>query len=378
LSAAGERILATSVRAGALVAGAVVLVATPLAYFALVLMQDRDSAVVTRVSITLIAVVSFAVLLAASVAWLAARRWQVGRPTVLGWLAVALIFVDVASLGAYQDMGQQNPAAAFEQEQIAAFLTSQPGPFRIDTRTQIESLWQPDTALLYGLEDVNGVANPLVLADSERYWQALGSRSTALYDLLNVRYVLGKKDVVLDWDKFALAFDGDPDLNVYENRRALPRAFVVPSAQFQPTAEFALQAITQPGFDPAQTAVIEGPSTLPVPVGGSGTVTETQVHRNSIAFTVNADAPALVFVSQVWYPGWQVFIDGQRAGAPYRANFLFQAVGVPAGEHQVELRFTPASWRIGWALMAVAVLALVAAVLWLLWSGRKRERNDGY
>jgi uncharacterized membrane protein YfhO len=107
-------------------------------------------------------------------------------------------------------------------------------------------------------------------------------------------------------------------------------------------------------------------------------VTETQVHRNSIAFTVNADAPALVFVSQVWYPGWQVFIDGQLAGAPYRANFLFQAVGVPAGEHQVELRFTPASWRIGWALMAVAVLALVAAVLWLLWSGRKRERNDGY
>jgi hypothetical protein len=330
-------------------------------------MQDRDGPIVTRVSITLIAVVSFAVLLAASVAWLAARRWRVGRAATLGWLAVSLIFIDVASLGAYQDLGEQNPAAAFEQGPIAAFLTSQPGPFRIDSRTQIEALWQPDTAMLYGLEDVNGVANPLVLADFERYWQSLGSRSARLYDLLNVRYVLGKKDVVLDWDKFALAFDGDPDLNVYENRNALPRAFIVPTAQFQPTADLALQAITQPGFDPSQTVVIEGPSTLSVPVGGTGAVTDIQVRRNSLSFRVNADAPALVFVSQVWYPGWQVFVDGQRSGEPLRANFLFQAVGAPAGEHQIELRFLPVAWRLGWALMAVAVLAFVGAAVVLVW-----------
>lgn len=373
LSASGERALARLVRVGAWIVGGVLLLGVPLAYLALLLLQDRDTAVVTRVSITLIAVVSFALLLAASVAWLAARRWHLGRPVTLAWLAVALIFVDVASLGAYQDMGERNPAAAFEQGPIAAFLTAQPGPFRIDSRTQIDALWQPNTALLYGLEDVNGVANPLVLADFERYWEALGSRSTPLYDLLNVRYVLGKKDVALDWDKFALAFDGDPDLNVYENRRALPRAFIVPTAQFQPSADLALQTITQPGFDPKQTAVIEGPSTLPVPVGGGGTVSGIEVHRNSLRFSVNTDAPALVFVSQIWYPGWQVFIDGQRAGEPYRANFLFQAVGAPAGAHQVELRFMPVAWRIGWALMAVAVLAFIVAGLWLARARRKGE-----
>lgn len=377
LSPAGERILARSARAGGWAVAAVLFIGTPLAYLALLLMQDRDSAVVTRMSITLLAVVSFALLLAASVAWLAARRWRLGRPVTLAWLAVALIFVDVASLGAYQDMGEQNPSAAFEQGPITAFLTAQDGPFRIDTRTQIDALWQPDTAMLYGLEDVNGIVNPLVLADVERYWQALGSRSTALYDLLNVRYVLGKKDVVLDWDKFALAFDGDPDLNVYENRSALPRAFIAPTLQFQPTADLALQAITQPGFDSRQTVVIEGPSTLPVPVGGSGTVSDLQARRNGLTFRANADAPALVFVSQVWYPGWQVFIDGRAAGEPYRANFLFQAVGVPAGEHQVELRFMPATWRTGWALMAVGVLGLVAAVLWLARANGKRGLNHG-
>ena len=376
LSAHDEQVLARVTRAAAWVAGGVLLVGTPLAYLALLLMQDRDPAIVTRMSIVLIAVVSFALLLAAGVAWLAARRWQFGRPTTLAWLAVALIFIDVASLGAYQDMGDVNIAASYEQGPVAEFLAAQPGPFRIDTRTGIESLWQPNTALLYGQEDVNGVANPLVLADADRYWQSLGSRSTPLYDLLNVRYVLGKKDVVLDFDKFSLAFDGDPDLNVYENRNALPRAFVVPAAQFQPTDDLALQAITQPGFDPRQTVVITGPSTLHVPTGG-GDVTDIAVLRNALTFRANTDAPALVFVSQVWYPGWQVFVDGQPAGEPLRANFLFQAVGVPAGEHQVELRFMPASWRIGWALMAVGILALAAAALWLRRPSRKRGMDHG-
>ena len=122
--------------------------------------------------------------------------------------------------------GRQNPSLSFEQPAIANFLAAQPGPFRIDSRTEIESLWQPDTALLYGFEDVGGIANPLALAETARYWEGMGSRSSPLYDLLNIRYVIARKDVTLDWDKFILAFDGDPNLNVYENRRVLPCAFV--------------------------------------------------------------------------------------------------------------------------------------------------------
>ena len=253
-----DRTLAAWIRGLSWAVAAAFGIIVPLAYVTLLLMQDRDPVIVNRVSISLMAVVSFAVLLAASLAWLVARRKEFARPATLGWLAVALIFIDVASLGAYMDTGQVDPSAAFEHDEIAGYLASQPGSYRIDSRTQIEDLWQPDTALLYGLEDVGGLSNPLLLADVDRYWQALGSRSTRLYDLLNVRYVLGKKDVVLDWDKFALVYDGDPDLNVYENRRSLPRAFIVPEFQIAATHEAALEAIGVEGFDPTVTAVIEG------------------------------------------------------------------------------------------------------------------------
>ncbi len=240
-------------------------------------------------------------------------------------------------------------------------------------------MWQPDTALLYGLEEVGGLTNPLLLADVDRYWQALGSRSTPLYDLLNVRYVLGKKDVVLDWDKFGLVYDGDPELNVYENRRALPRTFIVPAVQLVASHEAALEAIGAGNFDPTATAIIEGPADLAAggviaSAAGAGAVTDLRTGPNRLSFRTNTDAPALVFVSQVWYPGWQVSIDGRPAGAPLRADYLFQAVGVPQGEHRVELRFAPDLWRTGWLLAAgVSLLMVIGAVLSLI---SRRKHGD--
>jgi len=348
-------------RVVAVATGTVLAFGVPLAYLALILTQDRDQAIVLRVSITLIAVLSFAGLLLASLLWLSARRGNWARASTLGWLAAGLILVDLASLGAYQDLGDLDPSQGFQQPAISSFLLSrQEGPFRIDTRTQIESLWQPDTALLYGLQDVGGIANPLALADATRYWENMGSRSSPLYDLLNIRYVIAKKDVTLDWSKFTLAFDGDPRLNVYENRRALPRAFVVGAVQAVAGHQAAWDAIHAAGFDPATTAVVESP----VAAGGQGEVTEMSSGSNRFSLKVTADGPALLVISQVWYPGWQVTVDGHPQGAPLRTDYLFQGVALDAGNHTVELWFAPPLWRWGWIVAAVAAAALLAGVVW--------------
>ena len=47
----------------------------------------------------------------------------------------------------------------------------------------------------------------------------------------------------------------------------------------------------------------------------------------------------------------------------WRANHAFRAVRVPAGRHEVEMRFVPDSVRRGAALSAVAGLAVVALAL---------------
>ena len=208
------------------------------------------------------------------------------------------------------------------------------------------------------------MANPLALADATRYWENLGSRSSRLYDLLNIRYVIARKDVTLDWDKFALAFDADPQLNVYENRRVLPRAFF--AAQIQPVAshEDAWNAIHAPDFDPATTAVVEvGETTPSASTLASGQVTEIASAPNRLTLKVNADGPAFLVLSQLWYPGWEVVVDGQAQGSPLRADYLFQGVPLEAGSHTVELRFTSPLWRLGWVLAGVALVVLVVGSL---------------
>jgi hypothetical protein len=338
----------------------VALVVVPLVYLAFLFIQDREQTLLVSASLTLGAVMAFAGLLAASLLWLTARRGGWGKPRTLAWLAVALILLDVASLGAYVDLGNEDPSTGFRQPAITGFLASQPAPFRIDTRTGLGELWQPDTALLYGLEDVTGVANPSKLADSARYWEELGSRSSRLYDLLNARYVIAKKDAPLDWDKFSLAFDGDPNLNVYENRQVLPRAFIVGQIRSVPDHEAAWDAIHAPEFDPGVSAVVEGAAPQS---GGSGEVSEIRSEPDRVTMTAAAHGPALLVISQVWYSGWQAWVDGAPAGEPLRTDYLFQGIPLDDGVHQVELRFVPPLWRLGWVLAGLALLVLAVLVV---------------
>ncbi len=205
-----------------------------------------------------------------------------------------------------------------------------------------------------------GLANPLLLADFARYWDGLGSRSSRLYDLLNVGWVLGRKDVVLDWEKFEPAFDGDPDLNAYRNRRALPALSSFVMCGQPRDHEAAWAAIHEPGFDPAVTAVVEGAGAS---AGGSGTVNAVRSVPNGTVLEVSSDGPSLLLVSQVWYPGWEAWVDGQNRGRPLRVDYLFQGVEIEAGAHTVELRFSPSLWRTGWILAGLTAGILLAIAL---------------
>ena len=87
---------------------------------------------------------------------------------------------------------------------------------------------------------------------------------------------------------------------------------------------------------------------------------------------VSAQAPVWLFLADANYPGWHAAIDG--AAAPlFTAQILGKAVPVPAGEHDIDLRFDSASFCYGlWTtlatLAALAVLAMASAL-------RRRARS---
>jgi hypothetical protein len=312
-------------------------------------------------------------MLGAALAWLGARRSGRLRRRTLAWLAVGFVFFDLASVGAYTDLGNEPPTAGFDHPQVVAFLQEDPDFFRIDSRTDVWDTWQPDLALLPALSgqagaeaslyDVSGVDNPLVVADMARYWQGTGGRSTPLYDLLGVRYVLGSKEVTLDWDKFSLVFDGDPTVNVYRNESALPRAFVVHKSVVADSHEEAWAWIHRPGFDPATTVVLEGGQPLDLQAEGHAEVQLLRYEPNAVEIEVDSPAEGYLFLSDPFYPGWQATVDGEPA-TTLRANYAFRAVAVPAGTHRLTMAFRPWTWNAGLGISAltVAILLILAGV----------------
>jgi len=355
-----------------LFSGAAILLGAAWAYLAIFQAQGGDPVLFWRVSAAGSGVIFALLMLAASLAWLGARRSGRLRLKTLAWLAVGLIFLDLASVGAYTDLGTEPPTAGFDHPEIVAFLRADPGLFRIDSRTDVWEFWQPNLALLAGLYDVSGIDNPLVVADLARFTEGTGGRSTRLYDLLGVRYVLGSKQVVLDWDKFSLAFAGDPEVNVYRNQMALPRAFVVHRAIVASDHNDAWARIHQPDFDPATTVVLEGGVPLDLAPGAQASVEVARYDPNALEIEVNSEADGYLFLSDPFYPGWRAELDGEPVPI-LRANYAFRAVAVPAGSHSVTMAFRSGSWYAGLGITAFTVVILLILGVWAAVRQRRPE-----
>jgi hypothetical protein len=98
--------------------------------------------------------------------------------------------------------------------------------------------------------------------------------------------------------------------------------------------------------------------------GVIGTAAIVESRNGYLVVDVAADQPGWLFWSQSWYPGWQARVDGKRIADPLPANYLFQAAEVPAGKHQVEFIYMPASmiWGGAVTLLSLALWAILACV----------------
>jgi hypothetical protein len=91
-------------------------------------------------------------------------------------------------------------------------------------------------------------------------------------------------------------------------------------------------------------------------VGGAGCSTPVAVEVSALdradgyfSARVNAPTAGFMFLSEPYYRGRHVYVDGRRARA-LRANLAFTAVAVPAGDHRIELRYASAPFYLGSAI----------------------------
>jgi hypothetical protein len=153
------------------------------------------------------------------------------------------------------------------------------------------------------------------------------------------------------------------DVSVYENLRAMPRAWLVPEV-LSVKADEALSIIKSSSlpdgraFDPALVALVKEPMAFKASnAGASGTAEVKSSSGSHIEVrTTNAYASFLV-LSDVYYPGWKATVDG-AATRLYETDFVLRGVEVPAGIHVVRFEFRPASFYYGLLMSALSVLVV--------------------
>ena len=76
---------------------------------------------------------------------------------------------------------------------------------------------------------------------------------------------------------------------------------------------------------------------------------EGKRNPNQLKFTVDLSEGGWLMVSETWYPGWVATVDGTKTDIK-RANYLFRAIYIPSGEHEIEMVYKPRWFYFGLAL----------------------------
>jgi hypothetical protein len=166
----------------------------------------------------------------------------------------------------------------------------------------------------------------------------------------------------------------DDEVKIFENRKCLPRAYLVPEARWVADRQAAFAEMRDPAFDPRRSVLLEGEEGETVSPeetwradGSRATITAYEANRVTISVKPGAGG-TLVLLDNV-YPGWRAEVDGERRPI-HAANGLFRAIRVEAGEERVEFTYRPATFGVGLALALASALAMGAVLI----IGRRRQR----
>lgn len=310
------------------------------------------------------------------------RGWHLlGAALLVGGLLADLFVTIPAALGsvAIPPWGQWPPREELDT------LAREVGPHRILSEHLFgrSSTMEANVGLLYRLPVVS-VYSSLLLKRYVHFMEGLVltlPRSAHVYDLMGVRYVVSGRDVAA----FAAGVgeaglarglrDSTGDRRVeqvvgilWAVRDALPRAYLAHDVWVVRNKRVALRALEF--VDPRRTVVMERKpvgcsteaSSSGAGDGSTGVARFLTDEPQRIRLSVHAARAAPLVLSDTYYPGWRATIDGDPT-VIYRANYLFRAVCVPAGEHVVEFTFRQPGFLVGLVVSAGAGLGALVLLL---------------
>jgi len=328
-------------------------------------------------------------------------RNRPGFPQFLTYLLVGLLFLNVASqvvsvkqatLSAR--LNGSNYANLFENpylDYLSTLTSAHTEPVRTVLLYEHESQYNPGYFWAYGISTLDGYGNmypswlgefwravldPMMIRYPEcRYGIRLALGETRLYlsngcdvgeqvdlskpaelfnfnllSLASVKYVvsaqpLQEKGGLREIDTSGIECQAAClRYYIYQNPSAVSFLTAYSEISQRPSEEDVLEALRLLDLVP-DAVLIDTPQLNGLPVQGLGasasTLTLLDSHNDDqVIFRFSSLDAKIVVLSSTYTPDWKVYIDGVETRV-LRANYIFKAVYVPAGEHLIEFVYAP-------------------------------------
>ncbi|MDD5447676.1 MAG: YfhO family protein [Actinomycetota bacterium] len=313
-------------------------------------------------------------------------------PGVLATGILVLVAVDLLAFNVPWVIKPIEQDSLYKDACACRYISRYKGPFRVETdaATLYECL---DNGAIYGVEKSSG-DDSLIFKDYVLYrnivsleWPGVQKKlfssegiKSPLLDAMNDLFFISADQITPSLAEGKFDFIGQFEgVNVYRNRHFVPRARLADALTVK-DKDAALRIIEQ-----TRGKCLEGPALLALEGergmkegeflrATPGCVQVAKYESNRVVIETDPSCRGLLVLSDVCYPGWEVFVDGKREQI-HRANYLFRGVILEGGQKKVEFRFSPRSFRVG-AIISVAALVFLAIYGLYLFIARRKWRFE--
>ncbi len=154
-------------------------------------------------------------------------------------------------------------------------------------------------------------------------------------------------------------------LFIYENKQWMPRAWAVDQTKVLTNDTEIINYLLADDFNPTEEVVLEKDvGELSGNQQFVGTSQITKYTDREIVISTDFNSDGYLVLSNTYYPGWQAEIDNQQAEI-LQANFIFQAVKIPAGQSTVTFSYQPKYYYWGKIISIITFIGLVIFLIWL-------------
>ena len=171
-----------------------------------------------------------------------------------------------------------------------------------------------------------------------------------------------KAPVVDQYQKMAALDSRRWSIQLTRLDESLPRIFVVPRFSVMPSETIEQKNIIfrhflNGSFDFSKTVIVDEPIegfTMTDDVKFVTHQPASYTNPNQVKAVIETDRDGILVISDVFYPGWELFVNGTKQKI-YKANTTFRAGVLKAGVNTILFKYNPKSFKIGFIFTIIGI-----------------------